>query len=545
MKAIVRWGTWRRAIRAAAAAAPALLAACASAAAPPAAAGAAQVAPDAAPPTLVVFLTVDQLLPEYFDRYAPQLTGGLGRLYRNGAVFTDAHQDHAITETAPGHASTLSGRFPRSTGIVTNATGVGDTTAALLGSAGPGASPFRFRGSTLIDWLQARDPRSRALSVSRKDRGAILPVGRAKQEVFWYAYDGRFTTSSYYADTLPAWLQRFNATDPASGLAGQAWRLLLPAASYPEPDSVPAENGGSDFTFPHVLPADRADAARRLPEYPWIDSLTLEVALRGAREMGLGTGPQTDLLAISPSATDAVGHRYGPDSREIHDMILRLDRYLGSFLDSLYARMDSTRVVVALTADHGVAPFPEVRATGAAAEALHVSVAPQLAAVYARLRAAGVDSAAFDWGGELLQVDRDALRSGGIDADSLVTAFAAELRRVAGIARVDRPADLARADTVRDRVARRWLHMLPPELPVALVVTLEPYHVWGQTSYAQHGTPHDYDTHVPLILYGAPFRPGRFDGFVRVVDAAPTLARVLGVQPTEPLDGRVLERALR
>lgn len=531
--------------RAALAIALLLAAGCAPAASPEAAPSPAVAAAVPEPPTLVLFVTVDQLLPEYFERYAPQLTGGLARLYRNGAVFTDAHQDHAITETAPGHASTLSGRFPRSTGIVTNATGVVDPNAPLVGSAGPGASPFRFRGSTLIDWLQARDPRSRALSVSRKDRGAILPLGRAKQEVFWYPYDGRFTTSSYYADTLPTWLQRFNATEPAARLAGQAWTLLLADSAYAEADSVPAESGGRDFAFPHVLPSDPAEAARRLPEYPWMDSFTLDVALRGAREMRLGEGPQTDLLAVSLSTTDAVGHRYGPDSREIHDMVLRLDRYLGSFLDSLYARVDSTRVVVALTGDHGVAPFPEVRASGAAAEALHVDVGPQLAAVYARLTAAKVDSAAFDWQGELLLVDREALRAGGIDADSLVARFAAELRRVPGIARVDRPADLAQADTARDRIARRWLHMLPPDLPVALVVTLEPYHVWGRTSYAQHGTPNDYDTHVPLIFSGPPFRAGRYDGFVRVVDAAPTLARVVGVQPTEPLDGRVLERALR
>src|ERR671914_209302 len=132
-------------------------------------------------PQLVVFLTVDQLLPAYFERYNRQLTGGLARLYRDGAVFTNAFQDHAVTETAPGHASTLSGRFPRGTGIVSNATGVGDPQAPLVdGARGFGASPYRFRGTTLIDWLRFKDPRSRALSVSRKDRGAILPLGRAK-----------------------------------------------------------------------------------------------------------------------------------------------------------------------------------------------------------------------------------------------------------------------------------------------------------------------------------------------------------------------------
>src|SRR5687767_7347256 len=133
--------------------------------------------PAARTPQLVVFFTVDQLVPAYFERYSRQLSGGLARLWRNGAFFANGFQDHAITETAPGHAGPLSGRFPRSTGIVTNATGVGDPQAPIVGSRGAGASPYRFRGSALIDWMRVRDARSRALSVSRKDRGAILPLG--------------------------------------------------------------------------------------------------------------------------------------------------------------------------------------------------------------------------------------------------------------------------------------------------------------------------------------------------------------------------------
>ena len=121
-------------------------------------------------------------------------------------------------------------------------------------AAESGASPFRFRGTTLIDWLRAKDPRSRALSVSRKDRGAILPMGRAKQSVFWYASDGRFTTSTYYADTLPTWVQKFNDRKIPASYAGKLWTLLLPERSYPEPDSVPMENFGSNFVFPYRYP---------------------------------------------------------------------------------------------------------------------------------------------------------------------------------------------------------------------------------------------------------------------------------------------------
>src|SRR4051812_2962830 len=165
-----------------------------------------------ATPRLVVFLTVDQFRPDYLDRWSSQLTGGLARLSKHGAFFTNAFQDHGVTETAPGHSVTMSGRFPRSTGILRNAAGVEDLQAPLLTSRDPGASPFRFRGSALIDWMRSRDPRSRALSISRKDRGAILPLGRAKQSVFWYATsNGQFTTSRYYADTLPDWIRRVNA----------------------------------------------------------------------------------------------------------------------------------------------------------------------------------------------------------------------------------------------------------------------------------------------------------------------------------------------
>ena len=131
---------------------------------------------------------------------------------RGGAWFTDAHQDHAITETAPGHATLLAGRFPRSTGITMNSVGVADDAAPLIaGGYGPGASPRRFNGTTLVDWLRARDARSRALSVSTKDRGAILPVGRSRSQVYWYSPDGRFTSpASTIATRCPAWVNAFN-----------------------------------------------------------------------------------------------------------------------------------------------------------------------------------------------------------------------------------------------------------------------------------------------------------------------------------------------
>ena len=179
-------------------------------------------------PRLVVIITVDQMRPDYLDRYRSQLLGGLRLLVRDGAVFRDAYQDHAVTETAPGHSTILSGRWPAHTGIIANTLGVLDSTAPLIGLAGPGASPARFRGTEFFDWLQAAEPDARALSVSRKDRGAILPIGRAKQSVYWYQ-SGYFTTSRYYADSLPLWVRAFNARRLAFREAGDEWNLQLPA----------------------------------------------------------------------------------------------------------------------------------------------------------------------------------------------------------------------------------------------------------------------------------------------------------------------------
>jgi predicted AlkP superfamily pyrophosphatase or phosphodiesterase len=498
-------------------------------------------------PSLVVFITIDQMIPDYFARYGAQFRGGLRRLQSGGVLFTNGFHDHATTETAPGHAATMSGRFPMHTGIVRNNAGVNDGNHPVLGRGAPGASPFRFVGTTLTDWLIAADPRSRALSISRKDRGAILPIGRSKQAVFWYAGDsGRFSTSTWYGDTLPTWLTRFNARRLPQRTAGTTWTLLRDPAMYAERDSVPIESGGRGFMFPHALPTDSLLAARALPEDPRMDWVTLQAAMAGVDAMALGKGPSTDVLAISLSTTDAVGHRYGPDSREIHDQVLRLDAYLGEFLDSLYRIRDSSRVVIALTADHGVQPYPELHFAGQNT-ALRVNAEPVLTQTRRGLAARGLDTAlAIDFEYGMVFADSMAFKRANVSLDSVLRSMAAAFREVPGVARVDRVRDLAKADTVRDAIARRWIHAIPPSLPVVLLVTPKPFVYWQGVNYATHGSPNDADARVPILFYGPGFARGvRRTRTVRVVDMAPTLARRIGVTPAERLDGVVLTDAFR
>jgi predicted AlkP superfamily pyrophosphatase or phosphodiesterase len=277
-----------------------------------------------------------------------------------------------------------------------------------------------------------------------------------------------------------------------------------------------------------------------------MDQVTLEFALEGVQQMRLGAGPATDLLAISLSTTDAVGHRFGPDSREVHDQVLRLDRYLGAFLDSLFKLRDSTRVVIAMTSDHGVTPLPGAKSRYPNQGAGVVNIRPAIVPLFASLRAAGVDTSGFSFYDEgILTLDDAALQRAGLRADAVTRMFATEVMKVPGVLRVDRVATLATRDTTTDYVARRWLHMLQPEMKAAAVVTLKPYWYWSGVNYATHGSPHDSDASVPILFYGAGIKPARNTRKVLVVDIAPTLAQILGVRPTERLDGHVLREAIR
>lgn len=494
-------------------------------------------------PALVVFIAVDQLRGDYLDRFSSQLTGGLARFRNNSAYFPHAWQDHAITETAPGHATMLSGREPVHTEIISNNRGVPDELSPLIGSSAIGASPRRFVGTTLYDWMRARDPEVRVLSVSRKDRGAILTVGRARGDVYWFA-DGRFTTSRYYADTLPTWVRAFDDSIHLERLAGQKWDLLLPAGQYPEPDSVWVENSGADFVFPHVLPS-AAQIGSKLQSYPQMDSVTLAFALEGVRRTGIGkrrlasSSPNTmpDLLCVSLSTTDAVGHAFGPDSREIHDQVLRVDRWLGQFMRAVEQEIPSSRIIYALTGDHGVAPLPELEVpkTGHGGRIWLSDIA---SAAEQQLEARYATDFGIDFDNGLMFGDVAALRARGINADSLAAAIVAEAAKRVGVRAGFTAATLA---TSPDSGAVRWRRSLPAGLAYLAVFTTQPGFIWSPgKSTAEHGTPSPWTLSVPISFVATSILAARHERLVRTVDIAPTLAALIGVKPTEHLDGSAI-----
>lgn len=325
-------------------------------------------------PKLVVVISVDQLSAELMQTFGPELRGGLARLRREGVFFTEAYHDHGFTETGPGHSVLLSGRFPAHTGIIENrwldrATGklaycVDDPAAKALHAPNqPSSSNARFLGDALGDWLQAQVPGSRVFAVSGKDRAAILMAGRRPTAVYWFTGAAGFTSSTAYGERLPDWLLRYDR-DLAERLATDSW-LWTKDPGTPE-GRVGSWTFGTQIlrngALPRLIqgagmPLDKGFEGR-FRRSPFLDAVTLEAAEALLDSERVGRGPATDLLALSFSATDYIGHSYGLLGTEMRDQIHRLDRVLGRLLDRLQRRHPGAWVV--LSSDHGGLDLPEV-----------------------------------------------------------------------------------------------------------------------------------------------------------------------------------------
>jgi arylsulfatase A-like enzyme len=307
---------------------------------------------------------------------------------------------------------------------------------------------------------------------------------------------------------------------------------------------MPFEAGGEDVVFPHRLPADSVDAVRALPNYPWMDSLTLDLALEGVRGLGLAKRGKPDLLAVGLSATDYVGHRWGPDSREVHDHLLRLDHWLGWFFDSLATLVPRERMVVVLTADHGVTGFAEfARLQGRPGG--RIPLAAFVRDVNLSIGRLTGDSGILRAAPGLIYGDTARLRSLRVSPESLATILAPRVWKIPGVVTAWTPATLGGASP-SDVHAARWRRALPRDFSWLVCAVAKPGYVWADGGgHADHGTSNPDDVDVPIIFMGATIRPGIYPDTVRTTDIGPTLARLLGVKPEGKLDGRPIKRVLK
>ncbi|HKU61233.1 MAG TPA: alkaline phosphatase family protein [Gemmatimonadales bacterium] len=512
----------------------------------------------APPPRLVVVIAVDQLRADYLDRFRPWFgAGGFNRLLRDGASYPRARYEHVTTETCPGHAVMLTGSYAGVNGIVANSWYdpveqravycAEDGSTKLVGGRGSGRSPRQLLTMTVGDELElATGGRSRIVTVSRKDRAAIMLGGHRADAAYWIV-DTLFVTSSWYLPDLPDWVKAVNRSHPITRYFGTTWDRLLPAAVYDRlgPDDVPAESeveqGGR--TFPHrIVDLDGFEHS------PMLDDAVAEFAMRAVREEGMGRDSVPDLLAVSFSATDLIGHLYGPDSHEILDQMVRLDRTLARLFTFLDRQVGPGRTLIVLTADHGVAPLPEqargIRPDGPQRlDPAMIDSAVNLALTDRYGPAPAPGWVSYDQA-PLLYLSRQALsarRVGLSDAERLAEAALMSIRgmhdAVTGV-----ELTRLRADGVETDVTRAYY----PARGADLYYFLDPYWlVTDQATGTTHGSRWRYDQEVPLLWLGPGIRAGVRNDPATVADLAPTLARLLGVSTPGGAQGRVLGEILR
>ena len=517
-------------------------------------------APEAAPrPKLVVVVVVDQMRADFLVRFAGLYSSGFARLQRTGATFTEAYHDHALTETAAGHATISTGRFPAVHGIVANewydrleqraVYAAGDTGARLIGdSVAPGRSPRRLKAPTLGDWLRGSSPASKVFAVALKDRSAILLGGARPNGVYWYdGASGRFVTSTYYGASYPAWVTGFNSLHRADRYFNDGWRLLLGPDAYfvSREDSFPAEYDGVHVTFPHLFDTSAAAPSRyeQLEFTPFGDELVLEFAESLLTAERLGADPVPDLLWISCSAADLIGHRFGPLSKEIEDYYLRLDGYLGNFLAFLDRAVGQGQYVVVLTSDHGVIPLPEeLQRRGIDVQRMSTKTALE------EFQPAGDEAArelklpsgviAGYLGGLVLNYD---LQGTTVTPAQLRQAVAVKIKRLPFVADVFTPEELTSGVNDSREYFLAYRRTYYPNRSADLLIRFIPSRlVIPDALRTNHGSPYSWDTHVPLIFAGSGLVAGTHADRVSSVDIAPTVADLLGLKPPPDLEGRSL-----
>jgi predicted AlkP superfamily pyrophosphatase or phosphodiesterase len=522
-----------------------------------------------AKPKLVLVIVVDQFRYDYLERFGDLFgNAGFKRLMNEGALFTNANYDYVPTFTACGHAAIFSGSVPAQNGIVGNTwydresgkvrVMVTDDSAHLVTSSGlsaksGAASPRYLLGTTIGDQMRlANNFQSKVITASLKDRAAVLPGGQRPNGAFWFnEANGEFVSSDYYYKELPSWVRKFDAEDRPDKYFGARWERVLPANAYKraQAENLPLQRSSLGSHFPYaVTGGDEKPGQKFYTSFeitPFASEYLARFGEAAVEAESLGADDFPDLLSISFSSPDLTGHYYGPDSQEIEDTYVRLDRVIAELLGYLDKKVGLANMIVAVTGDHGVAPVPEyMRSKGF--DAARLSGAEVVSAANKALGARFGDGKwVVNFTNDQLYLDQQLIAGKKVDP--------AEAERIAG------EAALASAGVVNYFTRTQILAGRMPNGPVARRVTngfnrarsgdvwliTKPFCFFDEFDLpTTHGSAYNYDTHVPVILFGAGLRPGRYNADCSPSDIAPTLAALLGIEPPSNRTGRVLIEAL-
>jgi hypothetical protein len=521
-------------------------------------------APPGGRPRLAVLLLLDQLRADYLERWQ-ELFGedGFRRLMREGAWFRSCNYPYSDTFTAAGHASIVTGCCPDRHGIIGNewydrsggklVTSIGTSRygpvpprpqGAGKKSSG-GASPELLLAPTVGDALkEATGGKARVVALSLKDRSAVLLGGRHPDGCYWFETDtGLFETSTYYRDALQPWVAQLHRDGVVNRWFGTAWERLRPDLDYVRwsgPDDAPGEGIAPLLgrTFPHLLGGKAAGPNgayyKALYASPMGNELLLESARRAVAAENLGGRVPPDLLCLSFSCNDAVGHVWGPDSQEVLDTTLRTDRLIAELLRFLDDRVGKGKYVVALTADHGVCPLPEVsRSQGREAFRPMMDVLRRQAEDQLRTKFGGqtgerwIEASVEGW----FWLDQRTIARHSLAQADVGAALAAWLGRQPGIQTALTRTDLLSGKSDAPLLARVRRSFYPARSGDVMIIP-RPYSVlWTGSTGTGHGTPHPYDTHVPLLVSGPGIRAGQRRDPVTPLATAVILASALGIRP--------------
>src|SRR5215472_3372534 len=523
-------------------------------------------------PKLVVLLVVDQMRGDYVEKFGFQWTGGLHRLITEGAWFRDAAYPYAATETCVGHATISTGAFPTTHGMIANAwwdrkeqkmvtcTSDPDSNVKNIGYAG--ASPkgadtaWRMAVPSFAEELKFQTGgATRIVSFSLKARTALTMAGHKADAALWFD-GGAWVTSSPYGVQIS--IEEQAKAHPPKADYGKTWSLSLPEKSYWYGQKAlgAVAPKGWDLTFPHPLRGESGsgepDAAfyQQWTSSPYADTALTELAKKAVDALHLGNAAGTDFLAIGYSTVDYVGHEFGPRSREIQDILIRLDKDLGDLFAHLDQKVGRGNYVVALSADHGVVPVPEdMQTTGADAGVLHLlelqeriekALEPFHLPKPAIARVNGSDIYFATGVYEKLLHDHVAMQA-------VIEAALAQ----PGVAAVYRTDELANLPATQSRLVRAFALSYFPGRSGDLFIVPKPYWLMDSTgagkprSYGTgHGVPYNYDQHVPVIFMGFGIQPGEYFQSITPADIAPTFAALCGIT-LAPRDGHVLFEALK
>lgn len=510
-------------------------------------------------PALIVYISIDQMRPDYFERYEKYFSGGLHRLYASGIVYSNADLNFAASETGPGHAALGTGNYPWKNGILGNEWieretlkemyCVADSTAGKVDGIGGGYSPKNLATPAIGDWLKKTSPRSKVITASSKDRAAILMGGKNADCAFWYNRSvGGMVTSDYYMKSLPQWVKDFNASNWAEKNTPDAWTKSLPESEYEKigPDEFAAEEKWKEKTsFPHEFTFGKK--AEQINGSPYGDKIIVDFAMDAVKNEKLGQRGVTDLLCISLSNCDYVGHAQGPDSHEMLDLLVKIDQYLGELFLFLEKNVGKDKFVVALSADHAVCPLPEFNSQFRNIPAQRYNYAndvkPKLETFFSSLKQElntsedVVIKKAF--------INYAAGAKAGLDSVQL------EQRIKAGLLSVDAFVDVyfRRELVTREKSGKPYIEKYrnsyyAPRGEDFQYRIRENCIISSRSTGTTHGSPYAYDTRVPILFWWSGVTPVKIAREVYSADVAPTLAKKAGFTFPKNLDGVPLKEVV-